>query len=85
MMRCLANAVHPAVIHLGISLSCILSMVLYLFLGDVAFNFLCLSSVDRLVCRLPSSSLSSTCSSSDPDFYLDQLVPAAFVEVPAVY
>ena len=37
---------------------------------DVAFNVLDLGVVDIycMVCRFPSSPLSSTCSSSDPDF-----------------
>ena len=46
---------------------------------DVAFNVLNLSVVDILVCRFPSSRLFSTCSSSDPDFHVNQLIPVAFV------
>ena len=47
---------------------------------DVAFNVLVLSVVDIiLVCRFPSTSLSSTCSSSDSDCHFPQLISVAFV------
>ena len=38
-----------------------------------------------LVCRFPSSPLSSTCSSSDPDCHFYQLIPVAFVVAHLVY
>ena len=47
---------------------------------DVAFNVL-----DLMMCRFPSSPLSSTCSSSDPDFNFHQLIPLAFVVAHVVY
>ena len=36
---------------------------------DVVFNVVCLSGVDILVCRSPSSHFSSTYSFSEPDFH----------------
>ena len=47
---------------------------------DVAFNVL-----DLDVYHFPSSPLSSTCSSSDPDFHFHQLIPVAFVVVRLVH
>jgi len=37
---------------------------------DVVFNVVCLSGVDILVCRSPSSHFSSTYSFSDPEFHI---------------
>ena len=62
-----------------------LSLMLYLSQVDVAFNILDLSVVDILVCRFPSSPLSSTCSSSDPECHFRQLIPVAFVVAYVVY
>ena len=53
---------------------------------DVAFNVL--DPTDFDICRcvgLPSSPLSSTCSSSDPDFHIYQLIPVSFVVDHVVY
>ena len=53
---------------------------------DVAFRVLDLSVVDIiLMCRFPSSPLSSTCSSSDHNFHFHQLIPVAFVVAHVVY
>ena len=53
---------------------------------DVAFNVLDLSVVDIHWCAVSSSSpLSSTCSSSDPQFHFHQLIPVAFVVAHVVY
>ena len=45
---------------------------------DVVFNVHDMRH-DILMCRFPSSPLSSMCSSSDPDFHFQQLMPVAFV------
>ena len=37
------------------------------------------------MCCFPSSPLSSTCSSSDPNFHFHQLIPVAFVVVHVLY
>ena len=50
---------------------------------DVAFKILDLSVVE--MCRFLLSSLSSTCSSSVPDFHFYQLIPVVFVVVHAVF
>ena len=47
--------------------------------GICSFPCSRLSVVDIFVCRFSSSHLSSTCSSSDPDFHFYQLIPVAFV------
>ena len=48
---------------------------------DVALNVHDLGVVDIWVCHFPPSPLSSTCSSSDPDFQFRQLISVAFIEV----
>ena len=86
MSRCLANAVHPAVILLCISLSWFLSLALYLCPSYIAFNVLDLSVVGIiLVSRCLPSPLSSTSSYSDPDCHFHQLIHVAFVVVHVVY
>ena len=80
MSRCLANAVHPAVILLWISLSWFLSPVPCSFQRSRSE---CCWQI--LMCRFPSSPLSSICSSSDPDFHFHQLIPVAFVVDHVVY
>ena len=51
---------------------------------DVAFNVLDLSVVD-ILCRFPSSPLSSTCSSSNHGFHFHQLIHVTFVVARVVY
>ena len=53
---------------------------------DVVFNVLNLSVVDIHWCVVcPSSPLSSTCSSSDPDCHFHKLITVAFFVAHVVY
>ena len=74
---CLACAVHPVVIP--IVLDCVCGAISLSQVG-VAFDVLALSCVGIIifVCRFPSSLLSSTCSSSDPDIHFHQLIHESY-------
>ena len=53
---------------------------------DEAVNVLDLSVVDIIfMCPFPSSPSLSTCSCSDLDFYVHQLIPVAFVVIHGMY
>ena len=56
-----------------------------LTLLDLVFVTTVVSVPGRLVCHLPSSPLTLTCSPSDPDLYFHQLVLVAFVVVHVTY